>query len=243
LQMNRVGKQRWGNNVPKDVFHFEDILSFYPDARFIVCVRDVRDFLLSYKNKWKTTGGENADRVRRLYHPIITSLLWRATAAQISRLKALVPTENVLILKYENLVHNAEKAVREMCQFLDEEFEPDMLNVDAENSSFEVNEKGIYSASVGRWRSLLPREEIYVAERITGKRLLDFGYFPANLEVSFLRTGRVWATLPYGLWQAFRANRVMRGPLFPYIAKRLSALYSSRFARPRNVSQRIKISA
>jgi hypothetical protein len=242
LQMKQFGKKRWGNNVPKDIFHVEDILSFYREAKFIVCVRDVRDFLLSYKNKWRTTGETNADRVRRLYHPIITSLLWRATVAQISRLRDLVRTENVLILKYENLVYDAEKAARELCQFLGEDFEPDMLNIDAENSSFEINEKGIYSASVGRWRSLLPREEVYLAELITGKRLLDFGYSPEKLKVDFFKTACLWATLPYGLWQAFRANRAIRGPMVPYVVRRFSALCSSRFAKPRTPSQEIKIS-
>jgi hypothetical protein len=225
IQMVSMGKARWGNNVPKDIFHVWDILSFYPDAKFLVCVRDVRDFLLSYKNKWKNTGVENTERIRRLYHPVVTSWLWKASVNQILRIQDLIPRENFMIIRYENLVQNPKRLVREMCQFIGEDFEEDMLNVDDENSSFEVNEKGIYSSSVGRWRSLLTKEEAYVAQRITGNQLAAFGYSLAKVKMNPLTVGYMYATLPYALWKALRANREIRGPLLPYVSKRLSALW------------------
>jgi hypothetical protein len=49
IQMRSEEKVRWGNNVPKDIFNLDQIFSFYPDAKILICIRDVRDYLLSYK--------------------------------------------------------------------------------------------------------------------------------------------------------------------------------------------------
>jgi hypothetical protein len=227
IQMRSMGKVRWGNNVPKDIFHVEDILSFYPDAKFLVCVRDVRDFLLSYKNKWKNTGEENADRVRRLYHPVVTSLLWKASVKQILRIRILVPRENLMTIRYESLVQNPKLLVREICRFLGEDFEEDMLNVDEKNSSFQVGQKGIYSSSVGRWRRLLTNEEVYIAQAIAGSMLAEFGYSPGELNINPWKVGYIYATVPYGLGRAVHANGAIRGPLLPYVLKRVAALWQA----------------
>lgn len=46
-QAKAEGCARWGNNTPKDIFHFREILGFYPNSVFIVCTHDIRDFLVS----------------------------------------------------------------------------------------------------------------------------------------------------------------------------------------------------
>jgi hypothetical protein len=225
IQMRSVGKVRWGNNVPKDIFHVEDILSFYPDAKFLICVRDVRDFLLSYKHKWTNTSEENADRIRRLYHPALTSLLWKASVKQILRMKHLIPSENLMVIRYESLVENPDQIVREMCQFIGENFEKDMLNVDEENSSFQVGEKGIFSSSVGRWRRQLTHEEIFIAQEIAGGELQSLGYERAVVNVHYAKLLLLCATAPYAWVRALAANREMTGPLLPYLWRRCAALF------------------
>ena len=227
IQMQLAGKARWGNNVPKDIFHIEEILSFYPTAKILVCIRDVRDFLVSYQNKWKVAAGDNAERLTSLYHPVVTSLLWQASVKQIARIKDIIPKENLMMIRYESLVHNPENLVREICRFIGEEFEEDMLNVDEENSSFRDERKGIYSSSVERWRRLLTNEEAYVAQKITRRWLVEFGYTIAEFKINPLKVGYMYATVPYGLWRAIHANRAIRGPLLPYVARRLAALWQS----------------
>jgi Sulfotransferase family len=224
LQMRVLGKARWGNNVPKDIFHVKEIISFYPDAKIVICVRDVRDFLLSYQKKWTTTSEENTDRLRRLYHPILTSLLWTASAKQILHLRKLVPPENCLIVHYEKLVANPETVIRDICRFIGEAFEENMLNVEEQNSSFAVQQNGIYSSSVGRWRRALTNEEAYTAQKITKKYLGSLGYTTEKLEINPFRLGYIWITLPFALGRAVHANKMIREPLVPYIARRFSAL-------------------
>ena len=46
VQAYHFGKSRWCNHAPKDIFDIEDILSLYPNAKFVICLRDIRDFIL-----------------------------------------------------------------------------------------------------------------------------------------------------------------------------------------------------
>jgi hypothetical protein len=224
LQTRVAGKARWGNNVPKDIFHIKEIVSFYSDAKIVVCIRDVRDFLLSYQNKWTVTSSENVGRLKDLYHPVVTSLLWRASVKQLVRLRASVPRENFMVVHYENLVEGPERVVRGVCRVIGEDFEQNMLEVNEQNSSFSVRQNGIYSSSVGRWRGELTNEEVYTAQKITKRYLDELGYGTENLAINRFKVGCIWATLPFALWRALHANEIIRGPFFPYIARRVAAL-------------------
>lgn len=235
MQMRSLGKVRWGNNVPKDIFHIEEVVSFYPDAKILVCMRDVRDFLCSYKNKWTTASGDNTERLKRLYHPVLTSFLWRASVKRVDRLRELVAPENLLIVRYETLVNNPNVVVREICRVLGEEFEDDMITVTEHNSSFEGSRDGIYSSSVGRWRQELTPEEIYLAQKIGAGRLKEFAYANEQVDVDLFKLAHVWATAPPALFDAIHANRNLNGPLMRYFANRISAL-----ARRRKGSLRLR---
>ena len=228
LQMRSLDKARWGNNVPKDIFHVDDIVSFYSDAKILMCIRDVRDFLCSYKNKWTTASGENTDRLKRLYHPVLTSFLWRASVRQVDRIRGRVAPENLLIVRYESLVQDPARVVRDICRVIDEEFEDDMINVTEQNSSFETSRDGIFSSSVGRWRRALTQEEICTAQKIAGPSLNQFGYVNEAVSVNPIKLAHIWATVPIALFEAIHANRNIRGPLMPYLARRIGALALAR---------------
>jgi hypothetical protein len=131
-------KVRWGNNVPKDIFYVRDILAFYPAAKFIICVRDIRDFLYSYQHQWTKTSPEHIERIKKLYHPIVTSLLWKAAMKQVRVAQALVPLDNLMIIRYEDLATQPEATIKTLCQFLKEPYEEEMLRVEANNSSFKT---------------------------------------------------------------------------------------------------------
>jgi hypothetical protein len=221
IQMSYEGKARWGNNVPKDIFSVEDVIAFYPHVKILICIRDARDFLLSYQNKWKITSSENVARLKKLYHPILTTLLWKLTMRKIGLIKSAVSEKNLMIVKYESLVRDPEDTVRTVCTFIEEEFEEAMLRVDMHNSSFQPEEKGIFSSSVGRWRQKLPREEAYFAQKLAGRELKEFGYPLDKLSVRPSQLARIVVTFPYAIWKAFDANKGNRGPLISYLVKRL----------------------
>ncbi len=227
VQMQHEEKVRWGNNAPRDLFSVDDILEFYPNAKIIVCVRDARAFLLSYQGKWKVTGDEHVERLKKLYHPVITSLLWKASMKLVPALKKKVPTENIIIVKYEDLVTSAEKTVRHICDVIQEDYEPDMLNVMTHNSSNAPQAGGIFSTSVFRWKTDLKPEEIAVSQLFCKKQLSDLGYGFVSPGASVHKLVFIFLNTPFALWRALHANKEMRGPLLPYLYRRLSALIRS----------------
>ncbi len=219
-------KIRWGNNVPKDIFHVKDILKFYPEAKFVICVRDIRDFLLSYPNRWKTTSPENVERVKKLYHPILTSLLWKIAMKQIRALKALVPLDHFLIVRYEDLVTQPQATINTLCHFLKEPYEEEMLHVEANNSSFAVQEQGIFSTSIQRWTQSLSREHVYIAERLARQELEQLGYEAANVHPNPLKLLKIAISFPYAFCLALNANRSIREPILPYLMRRAAAFFA-----------------
>jgi hypothetical protein len=223
LQAEAAGKRRWGNNVPRDLFEVAQILRLFPDARIIACVRDLRDFLVSYRENWRKSPPAEIDRMRQLYHPVITSLLWRSSMRQLEHLRGHLSAEQLLVLRYEDLVRAPEVQVRRLCQFVGESYDPAMLEV-GNNSSWDVQERGIFAASVGRWRSALSSVEIWIAQRIGGRHLRANGYETEPVQAPLTALAGSLLATPWALARALRANREKRGPLVPYLARRCLAL-------------------
>ena len=225
LQTYQAEKKRWGNHVPKEVFHIKDILSFYPQAKFIFCVRDIRDFLVSYQNRWRVANTGDSGRYKRLYHPIVTSLLWKGTVKQIALAQGIIPKGNTLTIQYESLVGDPLATVKEICRFIDEDFDEDLLQVGSNNSSFGVQEHGIFTTSVGTRRHQLSHEENYVATQIAKKELKHLGYSHTPATPHLGKLAKIGLTFPYALWRAVDANQANRGPVLPYIAQRAMAFF------------------
>ena len=226
VQAEELGKARWGNNTPKDLFYIEDILHFYPNAKIITCIRDARDFLLSYKYRWRTTAVEEMPRIKSLYHPILTTLLWKASVKKILRIKKIAPRESLMAIHYEDLVANPNQIINEICSFIGEKFEPRMLSIQHNNSSTEnnFNSIGIFTSSIGRWRSELSHEEAWIAQYIAAKELEDTGYLREELDISYIKLIGIFLCFPFSLIKAIYANEHKRGPLLPYLFRRIRLL-------------------
>lgn len=226
LQMEHAEKERWGNNTPKDLFHINEILSFFPDAKIIICVRDVRDFLSSYKNRWKTTTIAHQSRLKKLYHPVVTSFLWKANVKRIAIVKKRVAKNNCMVCKYEDLVENPERIVKKICNFLGEKFQPEMLMITTHNSSDNTVKTGIFTSSVGKWRGELDRGEAYTAQWINKRELTELGYPLVRQDVTATEIIKIILSTPGALISALAANKENRGPLIPYAKKRAASLFS-----------------
>lgn len=226
VQMIHDGKVRWGNNAPRDLFNIEDVVACYPNVKVIACVRDIRDFLISYKDKWKVTSSEHESRLKTLYHPVVTSLLWKASMRAVETMKRKVPQDNLAIVRYEDLVLEPAIVVRKVCEVIEEEFEEEMLEIDTNNSSSQTDATGIFNTSIGRWRDKLSNEEVWLAQKIGGEELRKLGYKVEHLSPRAGDVVRVVASSPGALCRALKVNSGMRGPLLPYLIRRVRALLS-----------------
>lgn len=225
VQMTKAGKIRWGNNTPKDIFHIKEIRKFYPNAKVIACVRDLRDFMLSYKNRWKVTTPGHRKRLMNLYHPVITALLWKATVNRVSSLVEGGNGDGCLVVFYEQLVADPTTVVKQICEFVNEPFEQGMLAVDTHNSSAKKRSKGIFSTSVGRWRDNLECEDVLVGQWVAGRVLERCGYQIERVKCNPWKVTTVLLNTPFALVRAFSVNKEKRGPLGQYLNKRIRSLF------------------
>lgn len=226
LQAAYEGKERWGNNVPRDIFHVDEIINFFPDAKIIVCVRDVRAFLLSYQGKWKITAEDQVERLRKLYHPVVTSLLWKSSMRLIPGIRKNVRKENLKIVPYEELVQRPEAVVRNVCLLLGEEFESSMLDITSNNSSHEISSRGIFKVSVSKWKTDLSPEEIWISQKIAPEELRYINYAIEPVKPNPFKVFWIILCSPFALLRAIKANKETSGPLIPYLAKRIRFLFS-----------------
>jgi len=226
LQMQAQGSNIWGNNAPRDIFNIKDIKAFYPSARIVVCVRDPRDFLGSYKGKWCTTADkEEVERLKQLYHPVVTSTLWKSSMKQLALVEQVFPSAQIYILHYETLVTAPEECVRALCQHVSVDYDPRMLEVKFSNSSeARSGPVSIFPTSVGSWRERVSAEEAWFAQKICVAEMGRLNYSCDKLRVNYWHVLRFILTAPYALWKGLQANKHKRGPLLPYLYRRLASV-------------------
>jgi hypothetical protein len=89
------------------------------------------------------------------------------------------------IVQYETLATNPERTLREVCDFLDEDYVPEMLSMDGvprfreqgSNSSYGRRDPGVISTeSIGRFREVLSPREIAFVQMLAKNEMASFGY-------------------------------------------------------------------
>lgn len=100
-------------------FHTEKILEIFPDAQFIVTMRDYHAFVLSNRQSQIPF-----IRVKSFFY---YSFIWNYYADKVIRLLKEHP-ENTLLVKYEDLVLDKEKKVKEIVSFLGLKYDPSIFD-------------------------------------------------------------------------------------------------------------------
>jgi hypothetical protein len=111
-----TGKARWGNKSTFMVHFTEPVRAIYPEARFILLVRDPRDVAVSARRS-----------IFSPCHPLLSAELWRHQQQIGLVLLDSLPSHSITLLRYEDLTSDPQKSLAQICAFLDEDFEPDML--------------------------------------------------------------------------------------------------------------------
>jgi len=169
--MRRQGKQRWVEKTPTHIIYLREVRRYYPDAPIVRIVRDPRDVALSLLNvPWGPSSFANA------------VLLWRS----LDELGTAIceADQNCLTLRFEDLVMSPESELRKLCDFVGEEFEPDMMN--ASQSNVHVNPTNVSWKQraggpldpdrVAIWQRETTGEQQRQAEAIAGDRAKAYGY-------------------------------------------------------------------
>lgn len=161
---NIAKDQIWGDKSPSYLTHVLDIKKLYNDAKFIHIVRDVRDYCLSVNHAF----GKNMYRAaQRWYDDIITSM------EQGQEIK-----DSYFQIQYEDLITKTEIQVRDICTFLNIEYESGMVFFDSstENIGSAKNTKGILKTNKKKYVEQMSSSVRREIEAIAGGLLKKLGY-------------------------------------------------------------------
>ena len=164
---SRHNSQIWGNKTPQNTENIALLSTLFPDARFLIVTRDVRDVCLSWKNKW----GKD--------------MIWCAAKWTQRMKKGWLATqyilpERYLFVKFEDILSDTETACRKICHFLDIPFSDRMLE-HHEHTTRKIDGKLNYGQPVKKdnkrkWEKQLSVETVRRIEEITldTMNLLDY---------------------------------------------------------------------
>ncbi len=176
---------KWIGWMDSWIEEFFPILSNeYKNSKFILIIRDPRGAIASYKNYFKKNN-------RSHLAPLTLSYLrcWRKQVAFSEYFKnKKILRKRVCVIKYEELVNNPKKLVKEMCKFLKINYSDNMIDTSKfmglgkntkkwkPNSNFKSPQKGIYKSSIHKWKKFLNNDLQKFIEFVVGPELKYLGY-------------------------------------------------------------------
>jgi hypothetical protein len=217
------GKKRLGDKTPNHSPYLSFIERLFPDARVIHLVRDGRNCALSSA---KSRAGINQRNVQEL------GTLWPRNNRAIALFGQRHP-QRYLRVRYEDLITNPDGVLLEICGFLDEPYDPAMLNFavgrfareNAARLGHHANlTRGLLHSNRSQWQTGLTPDQVRVYEARAGRALVEFGYELAAPPVTLRSLGlgaRYWIETQWRrAARALRSTRVGTTQRAALLAKR-----------------------
>lgn len=171
---------------PDYTFYIKQLLEIYPDAKFLVAMRDYRAVVLSQKESIETGTGDIATQ----------AYLWHIYNKEIGKIMRQYEGR-IMPVYYEQMVQQPETVVRQICTFLSIDFVPEMLNpqqkIKVKEQDLQSNDiserdkkkigdliKPINTSRMEAWKQGLTQNEILLIEHFCAKTGQKFGYQPTS---------------------------------------------------------------
>lgn len=190
------GKVQWGEKTPGHVLHLDRVLESFPEARVVNVVRDARDVSLSL------------GRVPWQKGNLLSHLSdWRRCTRAASR----VAGDNVLTVRYEDVISSPHEAVERICAHVRVPFDKGMLeypykarpNFDTAVEPWKSrNVERIDSANQGKWRREMSHSDQQISWLMVGDDLEALGYphgATGSVPLAAPRLGALLAANAWGL--------------------------------------------
>lgn len=161
-----IGNQKiWGNKTPQNTENYETLNKMFPNAKYLIVVRDIRDICLSVKKKW----GKNMN---------LTAYKWNIRMGEINKLSRSNP--NICIVKYEDILFDLEGITKKIANFLCIKWESEMLqfHTKVENKidgKINYGEK-LITTNFNKWKKQLNNIKLKKIEGYAYSTLKDFSY-------------------------------------------------------------------
>jgi hypothetical protein len=175
----RTGKPRWGDKRPRYAMFIRAVFDLFPDAQFVNIVRDPRAAVASqipmgWDEPEDALAGSTAN--------------WEMSVRCVDDLARRLRPDQLLDVRYEDLVREPEREVERVCAFAGLEtgdavaaalaaprtggrFDPDRHHRLAQPVSAE---------RIASWRKRLPAADAALVERVAAPYLERFGYVPVH---------------------------------------------------------------
>lgn len=168
--------------------HFLDM---FPNGRAIVIVRDPRDVVTSFKRTTIAPGNDYLIALFNIVDAVNHAVRYR-----------LRDPQRVYMVQFERLKLNVEEETRKLCAFLGIDFVPGMLDlaqytdhsgrkwISEDHMTFPDEKDPL--APVGRWRTKIDPEDLYLCEWIARAQLPSLGLSPSGRSFSQAEFDRAW---------------------------------------------------
>ena len=168
----RVGRPRWGDKSLHSEYFAEAIFDEFPDGRVIHMVRDPRDRWVSIANRYEDGSKGISSATGR----------WLASVRAGEANQRRYP-DRYLMVRFEDLARDPVDWTQAVCEFIGENFVPEMMTMDGApehdrgNSSFgELAPRTISTKPIGRYRSALDDRHIAFIQVAAGRAMRRLGY-------------------------------------------------------------------
>ena len=198
------GKVRWGEKTPGNLFFVDVLIDMFPDARFIYLMRDPRAGVYSMMKTSMFRSGAIINAMNRRKY----------MTEGLNHLQRFVPETQQTLVKFEDLVQSPESTLRRVCAFLEESFEPHMLEFHRDASKY-MKERAIsrFNQAATRpiapekaesWKSGLSTIQISEVEWICREQMANYGYDRSQAKLPLHRQFFGWLKIAYWHYQNWR---------------------------------------
>ena len=227
----KQGKMRWGDKSLNTERYMDDIFAVFPEARIIHMMRDPRDRYASAKTRWTDMKGRVG----------AGTAMWLESVKLARRGTRKYPNQ-YMVVRYEDLVADPEKMLRKICEFLGEEYVPEMLTMigapthrnKGSNSSYGKREIGkISTDSIARYRQVLAPQEIKYMQDFSKDGMREFGYELDDIRLS----AREWINYIFVDWLFNFARMTLWAAKETLLGFKGRSLPARRLVPPKNAVQ------
>lgn len=167
----KENKKRWAEKTPNNIFNLQEIITVYPEAKFIEVYRDPRGVFYSWKNA-------KQDYFKKTN--IIECINKWNKAFEYSKKYAFELLNQFYKLKYEDLIENPHRELANLCKFLNEDFNQLLLEVTTKSLDFDK------TSDTKIWKDNLTKNELLLIDLKTKKYRKELGYTDSDARFNLI---------------------------------------------------------
>ena len=203
---------RWVEKSPFHVWYLDLLYQFFPQGKFIHCIRDGRDCVASMQRMGSNSVITNSilidNKIKNSSFSGISNWgllgdtsLWKYSISQGISLSRQIPPQSILHLHYEEMVTNPKVKLEQLCQFLEEKnYVEKMLNLRYRNSSYGCDQSPITSQSIEIWKQVFTEHQAELIQYMMASELKELRYLENDAKFYISPKEKILAAIVYQIY-------------------------------------------